>query len=142
MKRLTLTFLGLIFAIVCIAQSKAEKAVVAAAEKLRLAMISGNAVELDNLVVDQLTYGHSGGQVDDKKEFLHKLTGGGSDFVSITITEQTVNVINKTGVVRHILKAETNDNNKPGTVHLKVLLIFVKDNGKWKLAARQAVKMV
>jgi hypothetical protein len=40
------------------------------------------------------------------------------------------------------LSAETNDNNKPATVHLKILLIFVKDGGEWKLLARQAVKQV
>ena len=141
MKKISLLFLSIGISTLLFAQSKSEKAVEQAAEKLRLAMISGNGADLANIVVDQLTYGHSGGHIDDKKEFVQKLNGGGSDFVSINITEQTVQVINKTGIVRHILTAETNDNNKPATVHLKVLLVFVKSHGQWKLAARQAVKL-
>lgn len=141
MKKLLLLFIGMAICAVLSAQGKSENSVARAAEALRLAMISGNATDLENLVVNELSYGHSGGHVDDKKEFLQKLTGGGSDFVSINISEQTVTVVNKTGIVRHILHAETNDNSKPGTVHLKVMLVFVKDHGKWKLAARQAVKL-
>ena len=39
-----------------------------------------------------------------------------------------------------MFNATTNDGGKPGTVKLKVLLIFQKENGAWKLLARQAVK--
>jgi hypothetical protein len=143
MKKFSVLFIGsFLLATSLFAQTKCEKAVAAAAEKLRLAMISGNKADLENIVMDQLSYGHSGGHVDDKTEFVQKLAGGGSDFVTIDISEQTVHVVKKTGIVRHTLVAETNDNNKPATVHLKILLIFVKDDGKWKLLARQAVKQV
>jgi hypothetical protein len=105
-------------------------------------MVSGNANDLESIVMDELTYGHSGGHVEGKKEFIEKLTSGKSDFVSINLSEQTIQITKKTGIVRHNLTAETNDNNKPATVHLKILLIFVKDDGQWKLLARQAVKQV
>ncbi len=123
------------------AQSKNEKAVAIATEQLRTAMISGNKADLENIVSDKLSYGHSGGHIDDKKEFVEKLTSGKSDFVSIDITEQTISTSGKTAIVRHILTAKTNDNGKPGDVHLRILLIFQKEGGKWKLLARQAVKM-
>lgn len=42
--------------------------------------------------------------------------------------------------MRHILTAKTNDSGKPGDVHLRILLIFQKEGGSWKLLARQAVK--
>jgi ketosteroid isomerase-like protein len=42
--------------------------------------------------------------------------------------------------VRHTLDADTNDNGKTGTVHLKVLLVWLKEGGEWKLLVRQAVK--
>lgn len=123
------------------AQSKNEKAVAIATEQLRTAMISGNKADLENIVSDKLSYGHSGGHIDDKKEFVEKLTSGKSDFVRIDITEQTISTSGKTAIVRHILTAKTNDNGKPGDVHLRILLIFQKEGGKWKLLARQAVKM-
>jgi len=122
------------------AQTKTEKAVSEAAENLRLAMISGNKVDLDNITMEQLSYGHSGGHVEFKKEFMEKFISGKSDFVSINITDQTIQIIKKTAIVRHILVAEISDNNKPSTIKLKVMLVFLKSHGHWKLVARQAVK--
>lgn len=141
MKKITLFTLSfMILSFVANAQQKEIKKLAEASEALRAAMVDPTKEKLGSLVMDSLTYGHSGGHVDDKKEFVDKLTIGGSDFVSIDITEQTIQVIKNTGIVRHILTAVTNDNKKPGIVKLKVLLIWVKDRGAWKLAARQAVK--
>jgi hypothetical protein len=123
------------------AQSKAEKSVANGVERLRKAMVDGNREELESLVSDKLSYGHSGGHVDDKKEFVDKLTTGKSDFVTIELTEQTVSMSGKIAVVRHKLSAVTNDGGKPGEVHLLVLMVWQKQGGKWKLLARQAVKV-
>jgi ketosteroid isomerase-like protein len=123
------------------AQSKDEKEVADAVEKLKKAMVDGNREDLTNIVMDKLSYGHSSGHVDDKKEFVEKLASGASDFVSIDLSDQTISVSGKTAIVRHKLDAKSNDAGKPGEVHLFVLLIFQKDNKQWKLLARQAVKV-
>lgn len=141
MKKFSLVFaVSFLFLTGIMAQTKSERAVAAATEKLKMAMISGNQQDLEAAVMDELSYGHSSGMLDDKKLFIDKLVSGKSDFVEIDITDQSVQVINKTGIVRHTLSARTNDNNKAGTVTLKILLVFVKDHGQWKLLARQAVK--
>lgn len=123
------------------AQSAKETAVATSVERLRKAMIDGNKTELENLVSDQLSYGHSGGHIDDKKEFVEKLTTGKSDFVTMDLTEQTISINGKTAIVRHKLSATTNDGDKPGEVHLLVMLVWQKKGGKWILLARQAVKI-
>jgi hypothetical protein len=122
------------------AQSKHETAVANAVEKLRQAMIDGNKTELENIVLDKLSYGHSSGYVEDKTEFVEKIVSGKSDFVTIGLKDQTIRVSGKTAIVRHKLDAATLDNGKPGEVHLAILLIFQKENKRWKLLARQAVK--
>lgn len=122
------------------AQTKKEKAVATAVERLKKAMIEGNRAELENIAADQLSYGHSSGALDDKKEFVEKIASGRSDFVTIQLEAQTITVNGKTAIVRHTLNATTNDGGKPGEVHLKVLLVFQKQGGSWKLLARQAVK--
>jgi hypothetical protein len=142
MKKYILIVMTLLCTIVSLAQSKQEQKVKAAVDKLTQAMISGNRSELESIVSDQLSYGHSSGHVDDKKSFVEKIASGKSDFVSIDLTEQVIAVSNKTAIVRHMLDAKTNDNNVPGQVHLKVLLVFEKIHGKWILLARQAVKPV
>ena len=43
--------------------------------------------------------------------------------------------------VRHSLAADTNDSGKPGKVALKILGVWQKQGGNWKLLARQAVRI-
>ncbi len=123
------------------AQTKAEREVAKTVEKLRLAMISGNRAELEQVASDKLSYGHSGGKIEDKTAFVEAIAGGSSDFVTINLTNQTIVVEGKTAIVRHVLDADTNDGGKPGHVHLAILLVFAKENGGWKMIARQAVKL-
>ena len=122
--------------------ASAEPAVAAAAERLRIAMIDPTPAALGALVSDDLSYGHSGGKVDTKASFIADLVAARSDFVSITITEQTVKVVDgQTAIVRHTLAADTLDAGKPGKVALKILGIWQKQGGDWKLLARQAVRI-
>ena len=122
------------------AQDKTVKQVATAVEQLRKAMVDGDKQMLERLADDQLSYGHSGGHIDDKKEFVEKIASGKSDFVTIELLDQSIIVSGKTAIVRHTLNAATNDGGKPAEVHLKVLLVWQKHNSGWKLLARQAVK--
>jgi ketosteroid isomerase-like protein len=122
------------------AQNKKVAAVEKSINRLTAAMISGDRAALNESVSDNLSYGHSGGHVEGKEEFVEKLASGKSDFVTINITEQSISVYGKTAIVRHNLEAQTNDGGKPANVKLKILLVFAKENGDWKLLARQAVK--
>lgn len=126
--------------LLCLSQSKRSRQVETAVESLRKAMESGNRNQLDKLTAAALSYGHSGGAVETKEEFIQKLVSGQSDFVSILLTGQTITVSGKTAIVRHLLQATTNDNGKPGTVKLKILLVWQLEKSGWKLLARQAVK--
>ncbi len=141
-KYISILILLLSFSSFSFAQSKKEKQVAAVVEKLRKAMIDADAKALDQLVSDSLSYGHSGGVVESKAAFIDKLISGKSDFVTIELLAQTISVNRKTAIVRHKLNASTNDNGKAGEVHLQILLVFQKKHGKWKLLARQAIKLV
>lgn len=124
------------------AQKKSDPEMVTeAAEKLRLAMISGDQLSLESLILPELTYGHSGGHIDDAKEFVEKLVSKKSDFVTIDITNQNVQIVGNTAIVRHHFYAATADQGKaPGEVTLDILLVWAKVKNNWKLLARQAVK--
>lgn len=141
MKKINILFFLFMFCSLALqAQTKKEKAVATAVERLKKAMIDGNRAELEHIAAAQLSYGHSSGALDNKKEFVEKIASGRSDFVTIELEAQTITVSGKTAIVRHTLNATTNDGGKPGEVHLKVLLVFQKQGGSWKLLARQAVK--
>lgn len=131
----------LVLSITANAQSKTEKELITAVEKLKKAMVDGDRSQLEALVEDQLSYGHSSGKLENKAAFVESIASGKSDFVNIDLTEQTFKLSGKTAIVRHNLFANTNDGGKPGTVKLGVMLIWQKEHGQWKLLARQAYKI-
>lgn len=123
------------------AQEVGDPTLVAAVEALRKALIDPDKATLDKLTMNELSYGHSSGLIQDKTAFEEALLSGASDFVSIELSDQTMRVVGNTAWVRHKLSAVTNDGGKPGEAHLSVLLIWMKQKGQWRLLARQAVKV-
>ena len=127
---------------IAFAQTKDEKEIAAVVEKLRTAMINAEKTTLETLVAEKLSYGHSSGVIDNKKSFVEKIVSGASNFESIDFAEQTISISDDVAIVRHVLNGRTNDAGKePGEVHLRVLLIWQKEKGSWKLLARQAVRI-
>lgn len=140
MKKLVL-FAGLLACTLAAgAQVKKSFALTFSLLEFREALIDAKQETLDKLTMEALSYGHSNGKVDDKKTFIEKIVSGQSDFVSIDITDETLYMSGKTAIVRHTLKARTNDGGNPGEVQLKVLMVWKKKGRSWKLLARQAVK--
>ena len=143
MKKVLIAFLFCtLMTTLAIGQSKEEKEVVAAIEFLRKAMLDGDKASLDKIAAPELTYGHSNGHIEDKAAFIEALVSGKNDFVTIDLSEQTVKLIGKDlALVRHKLKADTNNGGTPGTANIGILLVFQKQQGQWKLLARQAFKL-
>src|SRR5437016_12297956 len=73
-------------------QGKEEKAVSAAVHALRRAMVDPDKVVLEKLTLQELSYGHSNGVVQNQVEFIEALTSGKSDFVSIDLSEQSITI--------------------------------------------------
>jgi len=141
MKRTIYLFALLMFVNITVkAQTKSEKQVAAAVEFLKKAMIDGSRESLEAVAGENLSYGHSGGKVENKAEFVEAIASGNSDFVSIDLKDQTIQVSGKTAIVRHTLTGKTNDKGVPGTVNLHILTVWQKAGGKWVMIARQAVK--
>ena len=135
-------FVLLLISFSSIAQSKQENAVAIGVEKLRKAMVDGDRGLLESIASEKLSYGHSSGLIENKSEFVEHIASGKSDFVTIDLSQQSISVEDKIALVHHTFTATTNDNNKPATVTLKILLVWHKEKGEWKLLARQAVKIL
>ncbi|MBB6502977.1 nuclear transport factor 2 family protein [Pedobacter cryoconitis] len=118
--------------------TKEETEVTAVVEKLRAAMISGNKTELESLVTDDLTYGHSSGKVQNKAGFVDDISSKRSDFKTIELTKQSVTIQDNIAIVRHILTADTNDGGKPAHITLGIVLVLKKQKKDWKIIARRA----
>jgi len=138
MKKTPLLLIVLLFStLVSIAQTADEKAVAATVENLRKAMLDGDKAKLEALTATELTYGHSSGTLEDKSQFVEALVSGKSDFTSINLTNQTVEVVGNVALVRHELHGQSDT----GAVNIGILLVWKKDGKAWKLLARQAYKL-
>ena len=138
-----ITLIVTLFSTFCLqAQSREEDKVAKTVESLRMAMISADSNQLAALTSEKLSYGHSSGLIENKKEFIDKLTSGKSDFITMDLSDQTIIVSDQVALVRHTLRASIMDGGQSGQLALKVLLVFEKSGRKWLLIARQAVRIL
>ena len=122
------------------AESADEAAVAKAVDDLNKAMIAADKAKLEALTADQLSYGHSAGRVETKKEFVDVVAGKKTTYKSITLNEPTVTVVGNNAIARHVFVVETETDGKPSQAKVGVMQVWVKDGGNWKLLARQAFR--
>ena len=113
-------------------------AVEQAGETLRKLMIRPDQHALEEIFADQLSYGHSDGRVMNKAEFIDALVEGKSVFHSITLSGQTVTIVGDVAIVRHRFDADAVSDGKPSQPHIRVLQVWQKQGGAWRLLVRQA----
>lgn len=141
-KQYYLLWVLLAFGLLAHSQTKQEKAVGAAVEVFKKAVVEANKSLLEGITANELVYGHSSGKVQNKEEFIAEVISGQPlDYVSIETTDQTIRVSGKTAIVRHIFSAETLANGTPGKLKIGNMMVWQKQKGKWKLLARQAYKL-
>lgn len=127
---------------VIFAQNKQENEVAVAVELFRKTMVNPDHATFDKLTSPDLTYGHSNGLIEDKRTCIESMVTGRYKFKSLDLTDQSIKMVDKTAIVRHVFFAHTHDAGKePGTVKLKVLQVWQKQRGHWVLLARQAVRL-
>lgn len=110
-------------------------------DALHKAMLKADSITLRNLTADELTYGHSAGQLEDQDVFVTTITAKKVVYKTWTVTDQTVTVKGDVAWVRHTVAAELMNNGNPVNLNLKVLQVWTKVQGIWKLLARQAVRI-
>jgi len=137
-----LLILSLVLSFTAYSQTKEEKEVAAAVEILKKGIVDADKNLLESITADQLVYGHSSGKVQNKAEFIAEVISGQPlDYISVELTDQTIKISENTAIVRHIYSAETTNNGTPGHLKIGNMLVFQKQQGKWRLLARQAYKI-
>lgn len=121
-------------------QDKATMEVEKAVAELTKRILDPTEANLKEITLPELTYGHSSGALEDQAAFVEALASGKSDFTALEVSDQTIKVSGNTAWVRHVLKGDYVANGNTSKINLKVLLIWVKTDGQWKLLARQAAR--
>ena len=126
---------------VAVAQPAEEAAVSQAVEKLRTAMISADRTQLEALTAPQLSYGHSGGVVEDRAQFLDVVAGKQTIYKTITLSDQSVSMAGDNAIVRHIFSTDFESGGRPASARVGVMQVWQKQGGQWWLLARQAFRI-
>ena len=121
-----------------IGQTEEEKTIASNIESLNKAMLSVDEKTLNKLTADQLTYGHSSGRLEDKKEFIRKITSRENIYAEITTTNLAINKSGDVAICRFHSDVIVGDGNRQANLKLFVLMVWQKQSGEWKLLARQS----
>ena len=118
-----------------------EEQVAQAIERFRVVMVNPDSQVLADLASDDLEYVHSSGTVRDKEGFIDEFMKRWTHFTKVTILNQTIKITGGNAIVRHRLLADANNPGYPAKVDIIILMVWTKEQGKWKMLARQAAKV-
>jgi hypothetical protein len=137
---LALGGVGLLRSSPTVAASADEAAVAQAVEALRKAVLEQDKPQLEALCAEQLSYGHSDGKVENKAQFINGVMTRKAIVKSITLSDHTIAIVGIDAIARHTWVSESETDGKPMSTKIGILQVWQKQDGAWKLLARQSVR--
>ena len=128
------------------AQSKDEKQIIAQTDLLSH-IVFGDTKDsntLEGLFAKTATYGHSHGNVQTREQAITGILHNQSTYTNTSVSNMSVifNGDDNVSIVRYLFKAtENTKDGKANPLNLNIMLVWIKEKGKWKLFGRQAVGM-
>lgn len=143
MKKIVVVLLTSFVALFAFGQSSEEAKVWARADALRKAVFEiKDSAALYDLVGSKVTYGHSGGNIEDKPTMVHNAVTSKTTYRNTSVEKLSIAFIKETAILREIfLATSVDEKGLESPLNLSILQVWIKEQGKWKLFARQAVKV-
>jgi len=127
---------------IALAQGGDEAAVAAAVEALRQAIVKADKAKLTELAHDKLAYCHSSGRLETKAQYVAAYTSGKNTYKNLTLADHQNIVAGNNAIARHTFAAEIDrGGGKVDNIKIGITTVWVKENGAWKLLARQGYKL-
>ncbi len=139
--RLAFFLLLLLPAVLGFSQSKKQLKFEALERQRFEAMTTKNTATLEVMLSDQLTYTHSNGLIEDKQQHLENIRTGKLQYRSIQSEEMKLRFYRRTVVGTGIVNVTGVLNEKEFSIQLRYTDVYVKEKGKWRLAAWQSLKL-
>jgi len=110
--------------------------------KLDQALVSKDEKALTQLLNEDVSYGHSNGWVQKKKDIISDLASGKLVYTKIENASVMIAAINSNwATVRTNTNAEGNLGGNAFQLKLHILEVWVKTKNGWQLLARQSTKL-
>jgi Domain of unknown function (DUF4440) len=118
-----------------------EAAVAQAVEALRQATLAQDGAKLETLIAAELSYGHSTALVQNKEKAIDGIMTRPEIMKSLEFPGLTVTVADNAAIARHVWVSNNELDGKPLTIKIGILTVWLKQDGSWKLLARQGYKL-
>lgn len=118
-----------------------EGGVTQAVEALRKAVFDKNKAELDKLTTEHLSYGHSSAVVQNKAEFIDGVMSRKATIKALAYPDLKVTMAGNNAIARHRYVSESELDGKTTNIDIGILEVWAKQDGGWKLLARQGFKL-
>src|SRR4051812_42694161 len=125
------------------AQSKKEKELVERTYLLSHTVFgTKDSLTLEDLFAKKASYGHSGGNIQTREEAIRGISHNTSTYADTAVSNIKVVIEDDVAIVRHLFKAtEKSRDGKLTNLNFTMMLVWVREKGKWRLMGRQAVKI-
>lgn len=113
-----------------------------AAEKAwAAAVVKKDAAALEKMYDEKLIYAHSTGNIENRKEYLDRLTSGAQRYD--TITHETVRVVpyGNSAVAHSVVRMTGNSSGRVFDDRLMMMHVWVKQGNTWRLVAHQTTRL-
>ena len=136
-------YIFLALSLPAVAQSKKEKELVERTYLLSHTVFgTKDSLALEDLFARKATYGHSHGNLQTREEAIAGICKNRSKYTDTSLKIISVTIGDDVAIVRHLFKAvETNKDGKKTDLNFSMMLVWVKEKGKWRLMGRQAVSL-
>lgn len=144
MKKLALiTLLAFVFTGAFAQSARTESEVWSSVEALTKAIFeTKDSVVLSGLVASDVSYAHSSGVVENKKEMVQAAITSPTKYKNLEIEKGTISIQGNTALLRHNLRAiSVAADGTESPLNLGILQVWRKEGGKWKIWGRQAVRI-
>lgn len=106
--------------------SISEKEVSEAVKTINNLLINPNRELLERLTFENITYGHSSGNIQNQSQFIDELLSGPFVFLEINTSGEQIQIVRETAIARHIMTAKARNNEGPVDVHIGIMMVFRK----------------
>lgn len=102
-----------------------------------------DSITLEDLFAKTTSYGHSNGKIETREDAIRNISNNKSSYTDTSLKKYNVIFNDDVAIVRYVMReTETNIEGKVAPLNLSIMLVWVKEKGKWKLFGRQAVRLL
>ncbi len=102
------------------------------------AAVKQDSEGLNRWLSDDLQYAHSGGQQQNKKEYIAAVTKGPAKYESFTFSDLTIRIYGNAAVLTGYVDVKMTGQE---SFRVRTLQVYTEKDGHWQMAAHQSTRL-